>query len=279
MSIETVIRKTGRKIAHAGLASILGLCAIGASAVSTNAQYKERNVSNVKIEYIPCTQQANGSEDGFSIGEIFSVLGTLGQLSNNPKDQKLGAIYSTLGAIKSEKEIAREGRSTVTVNNGEKDEQPNRILYLPAPGCSWINPESQNDLSVKQIWRIAVAANYFKDINNDGSASRNEIIGAKNTFYDDEPISFILSHPARKKISKKDINFDLYHLPNFERVDGFSWKKGDHGYVYFGGPAGWVNSLSNKHGYGKYLGVFSSGEDSEKVLVDILPSSERPKNQ
>jgi len=278
MKLERIVHKIGT----AALGGLLGITALTASAVPAYSQYKEKTISNVENVYIPCTPQQTARSSSMSAGESLTVLGLFLGMSkpNNPDAQNAGAILSTLGAMEHQKEVAREGRSEVNINQSQQREQDNRLVrYFPAPGCSWINPENSDDLSVKPIWRMAFAANYLKDFDKDGSLTRDEFTGIKDKFYDNEPIILVLLHPENKRISKKDINFELYYLPTGEKILEDSWKKSNYGTVCIGGtpPIGneWTKGLSIKYGYGEYLAVFRSDGNSEKTKFEIVPASKR----
>ena len=221
--------------------SLVAFSVLAAGIVPAYAQYKEKPVSNAKIEYVHCTPQKDSeSGEGFSMGEVLSTLGVVGQLSDDPKNQKLGVIYSTLGTIKSQKEIAREGRSNITVNQNEQSEQPNKILYLPAPGCTWINPEDSGDFHVKKEWMNAFAASSYKDHNKNGYVELSEfsgINGISGIFTDSDPLVFALFNPKgkNKRISKQPIHFELYYLPTKVKVDENTWNDQEYTSVYLGG--------------------------------------------
>ena len=216
MSIDTIIKKTGRKIASAGLAGILGLGALGASVVPaySQSQQKEKYATRVNVNYIPCMpEQTDGGENW---GQLLTVLGgVIPGLSNKPEAEILGEAATRLGVMEHQKEVAREGRSQVTINqDGTNNAGQNNGLekYLPAPGCVWANPESSNDFSVRPSLGIPFAARYWKDLNYNKIMDPGEIIEGDGSFYDNEDISLGLNPRF-----VKSVEWELYG-PNGDEI-------------------------------------------------------------
>ncbi len=220
MSIDALINKTGRKIATAGLAGILGLGALGLSPKPAYSQQQAKSASN--IQYIHCTpqeQKASQNKDNSNpiSSELLTFLGIIG-LSNQNQDakkreaaQNLGAYASELGRMQHEKEVAREGRSQVSVNQG----QSQQTTYAPAPGCAWKNPEDPNDLSVRKRIGMPIVATDWRDFNGDGVGDLEEYVGVKKTFYSDERILMVL-YGTDPKV-KEDIIWEMYYGPNAKK--------------------------------------------------------------
>ncbi len=210
MSIDALINKTGRKIAAAGLAGILGLGALGLSPKPAYAQQQAKSVS-ANVQYIPCTpqQQTVASETkNENWGELLSVLGIMGLGSNNTNANQLGALSLKLGDMQHQKEVAREGRSQLNINQG----QSQQTTYAPAPGCAWKNPEDPNDLSVRKRIGVPIVATDWRDFNGDGVGDLEEYVGVNNTFYSGEKILMVLYGIDPK--GKEDIKWEMYYGPN-----------------------------------------------------------------
>ncbi len=285
MGIEGIVHKTGNFTRKTVASGLLGLCALGAGAVPAYGQQNVKSAPNATIQYVHCTPQQQkamekAGNEGLGIrSEIWSILGIWGQFSNKQEGQILGSIASDLGRMQHEKEVAEAGRSQVNINQG----QSQAPRYIPAPGCAWANPENPDDLSVRRSLGIAFAANYWQDFNRDGIADFNEFGGIKNRFYDDESITLVLYNPTKKAISKGEIKWELYYIPTGEKIEELSWKDGNYGAVFVRGSSerkvDWTKALLSDGGYGTYLSVFHSEGISEMTKFEILPASERPKNQ
>ena len=271
-----MLGKTGRKIARAGLGSLLGL----SSLVIGTAAYAQQNVKSspsANIQYVHCMPQPsqNTSEEEVSWGELLSILGgTIPGLSNKQEAQVLGDAVTRWGMIKSQKEIAREGRSQVNINQGQQQ----LVRYAPAPGCTWANPDDSSDLSVRRIFEVTnlgvtLAANSVKDFNGDGFWDLNEFMGVKTRFSADEKVSLVLYNPKKKGLSKKDITWELYYLPTGEKIGGNLWD----GRLHSGVSAEYYPGGKNGR-YGEHLSVFRSGEKIAKFQFTIIPpkSSQPP---
>lgn len=278
MSIEKLINKTGRKIATAGLAGILGLSALGLSPKPVYAQQNVKSPSG-NIVYVPCTpqqtQQQNASEE-LSWGELAFIFGgAIPALSNKPEAQVLGDALTRYGTIESQKGIAREGRSQININQGQQ-QQPQATQYAPAPGCEWANPENPNDLSVRKIFEVTdlgvtLAAKNIIDANGNGFWDFDDFIGMTTRFSADENVKLVLYHPKYGKISKEGVLWQLYYLPTGEKV-GEKWRDGN----LFSGALGEYSAGDNGL-YGEYLSVFSSGKKTAKLQFTITPPAQPSK--
>lgn len=275
MGIENVVNKAKKKIAIAGLSGILGLGSVVAACMPAYAQQNVKTAPAGNIIYLPCTpQQQSTSGEELSWGELLSILGgTIPGLSNKPEAQVLGDAVTRWGIIESQKEIVREGRSQVNINQGQQ-----QVAYAPAQGCTWANPDDPGDLGVRRIFEVTnlgvtLAANGVKDFNGDGFWDFDEFIGVKTRFSADEKVTLVLYNPKKKGLSKKNITWELYYLPTGEKIGESLWDGRSHsgisGEFYPGGKNG---------RYGEYLSVFRSGEKIAKFQFTITPpkSSQSP---
>lgn len=273
MGIETVVNKTKQKIAIAGLSGILGLGSLVLGPETAYAQQKSKSPG--KIIYLPCTQEQKKSmekqenNDNLLPTAALDILGIVGMLNNNPNAQTLGAMASKQAERQYGKEVAREGRSEVNIDQNQPE-------YFPYPGCGWVNPDDPKDLSVRKSLGIALTAKYYNDFNKDGIADIAEFGDIKPTFYDDEKsMTIALYNPTKQKISDKKIEWSLYYLPTGEKVYENSWESGEkYGTVFLNGKEDWIKYLANK-GYGNYISVFTSDGITEVSKFEILPASQR----
>jgi hypothetical protein len=278
MGLERIIHKAhdfSRSAVASGLLGLSAIGAIGAGSVPAYAQQKAKVVHQPSnVIYIPCKSQ---KDDG-NIGEPLAVLGALLGTRNNRDAQNLGVMLSTAGAIESEKEIAREGKTQITINQGQS-EQSQTKRYLPAPGCVWANPEiPDNYLVIERLAGFGFAANSFEDKSTDDELGSDQFKGVKKRFYDDEPLTLILCNPEKKGISKKRVNLYVFG-PSGEKVDEISWEKNNRNYCLMRNysSAEW---LAEKGGYGEYIAKWLSGGGlsgikGESIEFRILPSSDR----
>ncbi|MEK6897143.1 MAG: hypothetical protein AABW93_01285, partial [Nanoarchaeota archaeon] len=222
------------------------------------------------VVYVNCMPQPqqNTSEEELSWGELLSIAGgMIPGLSNKPEAQILGDAVTRWGMIEAQKEIAREGRSQVNINQGQQQQ----VTYAPAAGCEWANPENQSDLSVRRIFEVTnlgvtLAANSVKDFNGDGSWDFDEFIGVKTRFSADEKVNLVLYNPKKKGLSKKMVTWELYYLPTGEKVATNLWD----GNLYSAVSAEY-SAGGNRDRYGEYLSVFRSGEKIAKLQFTITP--------
>ncbi|HEB47042.1 MAG TPA: hypothetical protein ENI22_01070 [Candidatus Pacearchaeota archaeon] len=276
MSLDKIVHGIGDFTRTAAVSGLLGLSILGTGFMPAYAQQNVKYASNIKTNYIQCRQSANESEGGLP-SEALSALGVLLGSSKDSGDQRTGAVLLTLGAMKHQKEVAREGRAQVNINQGGGGQEGAR--YVPAPGCVWANPENPNDFSVKRSIGVAFVANSWRDLNYNGRAELNEYVGIKDRFYDNENI--ILALHAGQGITEH-LKLEVYD-PKGKRV----FKK----YVVSGG---WLvgRSLkpgSSKHyklnwskkngGYGSYTIVWRSEGRTEMKKFKIVPASERPEKK
>ncbi len=293
MGIEKILGKTGRKIAHVGLASLFGLCSIGVGAAPAYAQQNVKYASKkANVNYIPCTpqpqqQKATTNQDDNAISsELLTFLGIIGLNSNKPDAQNLGAFALRLGEMQHQKEVAREGRTQITINQGginqggQNREVESRELekYLPAPGCEWANPADPNDLTVKRNIGVAFVANSWIDLNYDGRADFNEYTGIKDRFYDDEDMILAIHNDNQVGQGIKDLKIVIY---NPKRKIGFAAAVFDNWDGSRLNPQGSKRYKLNKEkllkkgGYGSYVIVLYSEGITKMTKFEIIPSSER----
>lgn len=277
MSIDTLINKTGRKIATAGLAGLLSFSALGLSPKPVYAQQNAKSPSG-NIVYVHCTPQqkqtvANETKNE-NWGELLSVLGIMGLGSNKPDAQQLGAMSLKLGEMQHQKEVARKGRSQININ--EAQQKP--ASYFPAPGCAWENPENPNDLRVRKSIGLPFGANNVQDLNDDGKINLSEFFGVKDRFYDDEKMLLFLYNQTGTN-SARNVKYSVYD-PQGNKL--FENSINDNlGIVCLGrdgmGRDGkFASELPKYGGYGLYTIAWSSEGITEIFKFEIRPASERP---
>lgn len=285
MSLERITRGIGNLTRTAVATGLLGLGILGAGSMPAYAQQKVKYTSNIKTNYIQCRQSANGSGGGLP-SEALSALGVLLGLSKDSGDQRTGAVLSTLGAMKHQKEVAREGRSEININQSVQGESESGKLerFLPAPGCKWANPGDSNDFTVKVDIGNAFVANYWRDKNYDKRPSLDEYEGIKDMFYDDETIILVLHDQAGQGIAE-NLKLEVYD-PKGKRVfnkyvvggTATSFKiKPD---LKPGGSKHYRLDWSKKKGGpGYYTIVLRSQGITEMKKFEIVPASERLEKQ
>lgn len=252
-------------------AALLGFGILGAGSVPAYAQQNVKYAAN-PVKYVHCTQQ-KATED-ISPGELLTLLGVMAESSKKPETQNLGAVLSTLGVMKHQKEVAREGRAQVNINQGGGRQEAAR--YVPAPGCVWANPEDPNNLTVKRSIGVAFVANYWRDLNYNGRAELNEYVGIKDRFNDNETIILAIHDQAGQGIDEV-LKLKVYD-PKGKRV----FRK----IVNNGGWGRWfLKPGSSKHykldwskkngGYGDYTIVWRSQGITEMTKFEIVPSPKK----
>ena len=158
----------------------------------------------------------------------------------NPDVQRLGSALKTLGDMEHQKEVAREGRSQVNIN--QEGQNTGLEKYVPAPGCVWANPKDPDDLTVRPSLGTPFAANDWKDFNYNQVIEPNEFAGVKDVFYDNEPIIFGL-YPRFVKSARLEL-----YSPNGEKIREGKISKKD-AYIEF-------DPKIDFRGYGTYTAVW-----------------------
>ncbi len=285
MSLDKIVHGIGNFTRTVAVSGLLGLGILGAGSVPAYAQQKVKYASNIKTNYIQCRQSANESEGGLP-SEALSVLGVLLGSSKDSGDQRTGAVLSTLGAMKHQKEVAMKGRSEININQSVQGESESGKLerFLPAPGCKWANPGGSNDFTVKVDIGNAFVANYWRDKNYDKRPSLDEYEGIKDRFYDNENIILALHDQAGQGITE-DLKLEVYD-PNGKRVfkkyvvggksTSFTIKPA----LKPGGSKHYRLDWSKKNGGpGYYTIVWRSQGIIEMKKFEIVPASERLEKQ
>ncbi|MEK6840951.1 MAG: hypothetical protein AABX79_03280 [Nanoarchaeota archaeon] len=277
MGIEKILGRTGGKIVSAGLAGIFGLYAIGAPVPAYAQQDTNTKSPSANVVYVPCTPEQKmamekpNKDEGLGINStLLSFFGwAIPGLSNKPEGQIVGGWVSELARMQHEKEVAREGRSQINVNQGQQ--QP--VTYVPEFGCKWTNSNDKNNLSVKKRIGVPLAANNFEDFNKDGEVDISEFIGIKDKFYDDETMFVFLYNPLKEE-GMREVNWKLY-TPKGEKLLEDSITSPPFKAIYIGKGL-LAKELPKYAGYGIYTVVWSSpGGDPEKFEFEIRPASER----
>lgn len=287
MSIERITHGIGNFTRKAAVSGLLGLGILSTGSVPSYAQQNVKYASNIKTNYIQCRQSVNESEGGLP-SEALSALGVLLGSSKNSGDQRTGALLSTLGAMKHQKEVAREGRSEININQSVQGESESGKLerFLPAPGCKWANPGGSNDFTVKVDIGNAFVANYWIDRNYDKRPSLDEYEGVKGKFYVDEEAILVVHDQAGQGIAE-NLKLEVYD-PKGKRV----FKK----YVVGGNFTSFklkpdlkpgyskhykldLNKLVKKGDYGVYTIVLGAYGITETAEFEIVPASERLEKQ
>lgn len=286
MGLERIVHEI-RNLKNKGLTA--GLLGLGIFGMSMPAYAQEKQDS--RVSYIPCRQETAYRGN---TGEALSILGLAIGLErpNDPDAQKAAVLLSTLGQMRHQKEVAREGRSQLNIEG----EQPTAERYLPAPGCAWSNPENPNDFSVRLSIGVPFAANGWRDINYNMIVNSNEFVGVKDRFYDDETIILGL-YP--RFIDK--VKYEIYS-PNDEKIREGKINVNSSYSVWWGGTV--VNYLPKEayiewdpetyfRGYGIYTIVWRDGRRggelfapdrdkyegvTEVMKFEILPASSRQPN-
>jgi hypothetical protein len=141
-----------------------------------------------------------------STGTMMSATGA-GMLAgaSTKEEVVIGAVLSALGDSEVQKEAAREGKTEVNVYNGnagagtQTQSQPPAFDYSKMP----------DDLKVLPKMFVC---NYWDDKNKDGILEFDEVVGLKNEFYSNEPITVIGSLDVTKggilnfKVDHNDFN-------------------------------------------------------------------------
>ena len=230
MKLENLI-KGGRRGLAAGL---LGLGILGIGSMPAYGQEKP----TTRVSYIPCMSQ---TQDEGGTGEALSVLGLIIGMNpknaNNAQAQTLSTVLSVTGAMEQQKEVAREGRSQININQGG---QTVAERYLPAPGCVWVNPENPNYLMVRKSIGLVFVANGWEDLNYNRRPDLNEYIGVKDRFYDDEEIILVVYDQAGQGIGGRwdnNLKVEVYN-PEGRRIIK---KDSNPNRLAFGGMLGAIN--------------------------------------
>ena len=267
--------KAGNFTRIAVASGLLGLYALGAGVAPAYAQRQVKSVSNSAVKYIPCTAQPKNTEE-ISEGELLALLGIMAAgSSSKPEAQELGTILSTVGVMRHQKEVAREGRSNINTNQENEQNEQSVSEYVPAPECVWANPGDPNDLTVKKSIGVAFASEGWADFNHNGRAEPNEYV-VRNRFYGNEPINLVIYAPEGQGIKDGDIKLEVYN-PKGKRVfrkyihDGGGWS------LKPGNSKFYRLDLANNNGgeYGTYSIVWQNEGAIEKTTFEFLPSLER----
>lgn len=284
MSLERITHGIGNLTRTATATGLLGLGILGAGSVPVYAQQNVKYSSNIKTNYIQCRQSANEGEGGLP-SEALSALGVLLGLSKDSGDQRTGAVLSTLGAMKHQKEVAREGRSKININQSVQGESESGKLerFLPAPGCVWANSENPNDFSVMERLGVGFVASYNGKFNKKylKKAIRgkidinNKFPKIKDIFYGDEKTVLAIDGTMKGKI-----RLEIYD-PRGNKLHEVLWKCGDRFkapcfLLPFGSDFDLTGWLIKNGGYGNYTAKWISSKGKGEVTkFEIVPASER----
>ena len=251
MKLENLVRK-GRTGLAAGF---FGLTAIGVGACATT----------------------------ISEGEGLILLGeVLGITADNEEGQVTGQLMSQLGSMWYQKEVVKEGRTQINVNQ----QNPNNTTssgerYAPAKGYVWVNPEDPNDRSVKRIFGSGFSFRWV-DYNRNKAPNPNkgEYIGRQTRFRKDESMAFWLIYEAEEPFHQELKIYgpegrpalQYYIDPSFSRsgicVYNLEGRCNNNSVEFFGAfTKGMTNGL-NKEEISWLLKTFGEGEYSATWRVE-----------
>jgi len=202
-------------------------------------------------------------------GEGMTLVGAMMEDSNDPLATKLAPYVSLLGQMRYQKEVVREGRTQININQQQPQTQPQTITgivyaegkYRPSEDYVWVNPEDRNDLSIKKFLGSGFSIRWV-DYDGDGklNPSGEDLVEVKKRFQKDEGIALLLmdttENPSR--------NLTLYS-PKGEKI--YTWE----GMSGAGLTSTVNNALLQKYGEGEYSAVWRiDGKIMDSITFDLI---------
>jgi len=259
MALEKLVHGMGNLARKTVAGGLIGLTALGAGIGSVPAYAQQRDAkyaaSTDNVVYVQC----NPKKKDVNWGQILGVLGSVWGYHSNPNVQKLGGVASTAGLYKHQEEVAREGRTQVTINQGQGQSQaPQTTIYVFSPECS-------------SLENLPFVANSYKNFNENNRPELNEFIGVKDRFRDDEDINLVFYNPKKNR----DLNWELYD-PQGRRIDGNSMKLKKREAAWVPLNRSWLDDVRANKAHGVYTVVWHSKGLTATNRFEIIPSSRQP---
>lgn len=139
-------------------------------------------------------------------GEGMTLVGAIMEESDDSLSVKLAPYVSLLGQMRYQKEVVREGRTQVNINQ-QTQNNPDNIVYsgnrgTPTEGYIWVNPDDPEDFSVKKILGSGFSFRWVDYNRNGFSDNDREFIERQSRFRQDESIALMLFYEAEESFDQ-----------------------------------------------------------------------------
>ncbi|MDO8516782.1 MAG: hypothetical protein Q7S33_01535 [Nanoarchaeota archaeon] len=159
-----------------------------------------------------CAAEMSDSEAQVALGSVIAAT------AKDSNSALVGSILTNLGIMGHEKEVAREGRTQITINTSPNQPNQNNLIgqnNLPAAITPQnnLNFQYQNAPSINTNEPIVpnnshfVSSSDYRDLNLDGQFEIGELFNRKNVFAYNDPINLLVFADVR--FNNKDLSLRI----------------------------------------------------------------------